>query len=224
MIKTIALSLIGAVAVTTAARVHEQPRPWRAAIALPMHAAIKDMRANEIETLSVVYSPLESTKVTGRLGFGMAYHMALVYTDRAGISYAASSGPSIGTSAQSPANAISAVLYMANDQPSTFGTLAADPHNDTAFVMGSAADVYTKDGSGHIYPTKLVLHGKDLSVQWGSILRTYAIIAGMDLTYSPMSQNSNSLAGAALKRAGVPIDFSSDTLFAPGIFTELPID
>ena len=211
-------------AFTTVAQVHPQVRHAASVVAVHRHAVIADPRADGVETLSVVYSPLESTKVTARLGFGMAYHMALVYTDRSGTSYAASSGPSIGSSAQTPANAISAVLYMADDQPSTFGTLASDPHNDTAFVLGGTGDVYSKDGSGHVYPRVTVMRGKDLSAKWASILQTYATVGGMDLTYSPMSQNSNSLAGTALKRAGVPVDFSSDTLFAPGIFTQLPID
>ena len=211
-------------AFTTAAQVHQPARRAHPAAVVRMHAAVTDADATQVETLSVVYSPLESTKVTARLGFGMAYHMALVYTDRAGRSYAASSGPSIGSSAQTPANAISAVLYMADDQPSSFGTLASDPHNDTAFVLGGAGDVYTRDGSGNVYQRRLVMRGKDLSAKWASILQTYATVGGMELTYSPMSQNSNSLAGVALKRAGVQVDFSSDTLFAPGIFTELPID
>ena len=44
------------------------------------------------------------------------------------------------------------------------------------------------------------------------------------LTYSPISKNSNSMAGTALRNAGLAIPFSVETKFAPAVFTKLPRD
>ena len=174
------------------------------------------------ESLAVYYTPLTSTEVSRLVGFGTAYHMAVVYTDAAGRAYGASSGPSNLAAPQTPRGALSALFATAGNVPSTFGTLVADPHNNTAFVKGERADYYTQDGQGHAYPYAVVARGHDLSARWASILRTYARIGAMRLTYSPISQNSNSLATAALHRAGVDLQFSSATLFAPGSFAQLP--
>ena len=54
------------------------------------------------------------------------------------------------------------------------------------------------------------------------VLRTYARIGQMHLPYSPISQNSNSVAATALRRAGFDMQFSKSTPFAPGLFTRLP--
>ena len=225
MIKTAALSLLSAVEFTATVQVHspvDHPSRLQPAITLHVHPAVTDDRANAIETIAVYYSPLESTKVTRLVGFGMAYHMAIVYTDRAGNSYGASSGPSDNASPQTPANALKAIVFMADQQPSSFGTLVADPSNDHVFIEGHAEDYYTKDREGRAYPHSLVTRGKDLSASWASILRTYADVDRLALTYSPTSQNSNSLAGTALRRAGLAPAFSSATVFAPGLFTQLP--
>lgn len=224
MIKIVALPLLGAMAFTTAAQVHPQAPQVRQAIVMPVHAAVTDTTATGTETITVYYSPLESTKVTRLVGFGMAYHMAVVYTDRAGRSFGASSGPSNNTSPQTPANAVQAIVYMADDRPSSFGTLVSDPLNDHVFIKGTAEDYYTQNREGHAYPHALVAKGKDLSAQWTVILRTYVAAGSLGLTYSPSNQNSNSLAGTALRRAGLAPAFSSDTVFAPGVFTELPVD
>lgn len=185
-----------------------------------MPAAIDD--PSGLETLEVYYSPLDSTRVARFFGLGMAYHMAIVYTDRNGVSRAASSGPSDLSAPQTPEHALSAVFASFDDQPSAFGTLASDPRNGTPFLKGGAGDHSTEDGAGHAYPRTTMLRGKDLSARWGSILRTYARIDAMKLTYSPVTQNSNSLATTALRRAGVTLAFSSDTVFVPGAFTDLP--
>ena len=223
MIKAVALSLLGAMAFTTAAQVYP-PRSSREipAAASIVHNAVPTDRRRQVETLSITFTPLTSTAVARYAGFGMAYHMALVYTDAAGTSYGASSGPSDLQSPQTTANALNAVISMAADVPSSFGTLIADPHNDTAFTEGSSTDYYTKDREGHAYPRTVVLKGTDLSSRWTSILRTYAEVGAVGLSYAPMSQNSNSLAATALNRAGVALPFSHDTLFTPGTFTILP--
>jgi hypothetical protein len=111
---------------------------------------------------------------------------------------------------------------MASNKPSDFGTLVADPHNNTQFVKGRMDDYYTQDYQGKEFPHALAMQGKDLSAQWAIIVKTYAAIGSMGLTYVPTSQNSNSMAGEALRRAGIPVPFSSYAHFAPGEFTYLP--
>lgn len=215
MLKLSALALLGALTLTSAAQVHAVAP---ASPTLP--AAVDD--ASGGETITVVYSPLPSTKAARDFGFGMAYHMALVYTAKDGVSYAASSGPSNLAAAQTPKHAATAILASFDDAPSAFGTLVSDPNNDTPFVVGGAGDHYTRDESGRTFPSNVVLRGEDLSARWASILRTYARIGALQLTYSPVTQNSNSLAATALRQAGVTLDYSSDTVFAPGAFTQLP--
>ena len=217
MLKVSALALLGAMTLTSAAQMRAVTV---GPAAPPLAAAIDDATGGE--TLTIYYSPLDSTKVARELGFGMAYHMALVYTDKAGVSHGASSGPSDLRTPQTPTHALTAVLASFDDAPSAFGTLASDPRNDTPFVKGGSGDDYTRGGAGRPYPSSIVLRGKDLSARWSSILGTYARIGAMKLTYSPVTQNSNSLAATALSRAGVRLAYSSGTVFVPGAFTQLP--
>lgn len=219
MIRSSALALLGAMTFTAASQMHG-PAAVRPAAVAALPAAANDPAGRE--TLDVYYSPLDSTRVARYVGLGMAYHMALVYTDRDGVSRAVSSGPSNLAAPQTPEYALSAVFASFDEQPSVFGILIADPKNDTPFVEGSVADIYTKDGSGHAYPHATVLRGNDLSARWASILRTFARVDAMKLTYSPVTQNSNSLAATALRRAGIKLVSSSGTVFVPGAFTDLP--
>ncbi len=218
MIRLAVLRLLGALTVTTASRMHGPDVQPAAVSAMP--AAIDDSSGSE--TLEVYYSPLDPTRVARFFGLGMAYHMAIVYTDRNGVSRAASSCPSDLSAPQTPEHALLAVFASFDDQPSTFGTLASDSRNGTPFLKSGAGDHSTNDDAGHAYPHATMLHGKDLSARWGSILRTYARIDAMKLTYSPVTQNSNNLATTALRRAGVTLAFSSVTVFVPGAFTDLP--
>ena len=219
MLKISALALLGAMTFTTAARMHGTAT-FDASPVVTLPAATN--LPNGLEKLEVVFSPLDSTEVARYLGLGKAFHMALVYTDRDGISRGASSGPSALAVAQTPALALDAMLASFHDEPSAFGTLASDPDNNKPFMAGSEADHFSKDGAGQPYIKVTVLRGDDLSARWASILQTYARTAAMGLSYSPVSQNSNSLAATALARAGIRMPYSSETVFAPGAFTELP--
>ncbi len=175
------------------------------------------------ESLTVYYSPLTSTDVSRFVGFGTAYHMAIVYTDAAGLSYGASSGPSDLSAEQTPANALTALAAAAKGRTaSSFGMLIADPHNNTPFRKDGPGDIYTRNDQGRAYPSAVVAHGQDLSAQWVAILRTYASLDAMHLAYSPISQNSNTVAAAALRKAGLSLQFSRTTPFAPGSFAQLP--
>ena len=177
-----------------------------------------------IETIAIYFTPLASTKVASIVGLGLAYHMAIVYTDSVGHSYGASSGPSNQATAQTPALALGAILDSARNMPSNFGTLASDPKNNHLFIKGQPEDYYTQDFEGMEYPHVTAVQGRDLSAQWAVILQTYASVGKIHLTYSPVSQNSNSMAGTALRQAGIPIPFSAATKFAPAMFTRLPRD
>jgi len=175
-----------------------------------------------METITVYYSPLDSTRIVEYVGLKIAHHIGIIYTNSAGQSFGVSSGPSVQSVQQSPDNALHAILDMANNKPSDFGTLVSDPHNNTPFVKGRMDDYYTQDYQGKEFPHALALEGKDLSAQWAIIVKTYAAIGKMHLTYSPTSQNSNSMAGEALRRAGIPVPFSVNAKFAPAEFTHLP--
>ncbi len=175
-----------------------------------------------IETIVVYFTPLAATSIIAYVGLGMAHHMAIVYTDKAGQSFGVSSGPSIQSTLQTPQNAITALNSLDENAPSDFGTLISDPHNNTPFEKGRMNDYYTQDSQGIEFPHATVLEGSDLSARWQTIVEAYAAIGRMELTYSPTSQNSNSMAGEALRRAGLSVPFSSSARFAPAVFTHLP--
>ena len=176
-----------------------------------------------IETIAIYFSPLPSTKIATIVGLDLAYHMAIVYTNAAGESFGASSGPSNQSTRQTPASALTALYESAQNVPSDFGTLLSDPKNNHLFIIGRPEDYYTQDFEGTPYPHVLAMSGRDLSAQWQAILKTYTIVGTMRLTYSPITQNSNSMAGTALRKAGIPIPFSVETPFAPALFTILPL-
>ena len=219
MFKLPALALASVMALTSAAQVHPIPDFARTSgISVGAAAPLEDGP----ETLQIYYTPLASTEVSRFVGFGTAYHMAIVYTDAGGRSFGVSSGPSDLAARPSPSHALSALMSMASDAPSAFGTLVADPHNNTRFTIGDRGDDYTRDGQHHAYPHSLVIQGRNLSAQWATIVSTYARVGRLNLTYSPISQNSNSMAATALRRAGLTLQFSSNTWFTPGTFTQLP--
>lgn len=171
------------------------------------------------ETIRIYFTPLAATTVAADVGLGEAYHMAIVYTDAHGTSFGVSGGPSNLAAGQTPLNALSAILDDAECRPSAFGTLVSDPHNDTAFIRHTSGDFYTHGADGVPYPHKLVARGRDLSASWRKIVRTYARIGRRGFTYSPIEQNSNSLAATALTCAGYVQ--SHERYFTPGMLTSL---
>jgi hypothetical protein len=175
-----------------------------------------------MEAITVYYSPLDATRILEVVGLKIAHHIGIVYTNSAGQSFGVSSGPSVQSTQQTPDNALRAIVDMANGAPSNFGTLVSDPHNNTPFVKGRMDDYYTQDFEGKEFPHAIAMQGEDLSAQWQIIVKTYAAIGKMHLTYSPTSENSNSMAGEALRRAGIAVPFSSAARFAPAVFTHLP--
>lgn len=174
-----------------------------------------------METIAVYFTPLVATKVAAYVGLGIAYHMAVVYTNDAGQSFGVSSGPSYHVAAQTPQLALGAIFDSAREIPSRFGSLMSDPRNNHAFKKGTREDFYTQDYLGEPYPSVVVAKGEHLDKQWAAIVHSYERMGAVRLTYSPISQNSNSMAGTALRRAGLPIPFSSSVWFAPGVFNDL---
>ena len=176
-----------------------------------------------METIAVFYTPLASTKLAAVLGFAVASHMALVYTNAAGQSFGVSSGPSIHLMLQNPLQMIEPVVASATNMPSGFGVLMSDPNNNHVFVMRHPEDYYTQDYDGTPFPSATVARGKDLSAKWRVIVSTYQSVGSLKLTYSPVSQNSNSMAGTALRASGLRIPFTRETPFVPAVFTRLPV-
>ena len=175
-----------------------------------------------METIAVFYTPLASTKLAAWLGLAVASHMAIVYTNAAGQSFGVSAGPSIHLMLQSPSQLITPVVASALNELSGFGALMSDPNNDHAFRRRQPEDYYTQDADGTPYPSATVVNGRDLSAKWRAIVAAYRAVSALRLTYSPISQNSNSMAGTALRAAGLPIPFSRATPYAPAVFTQLP--
>src|SRR3989454_1456274 len=158
------------------------------------------------ESISVVYQPVVSFA-------GLtAYHETLVYTDASGNQSFASAGASTpepgGSSLSNISQASSAV---ASGTTSVYGTLQV--------VNGSVADLSNPEHDRMFGPpnapfaTQVLTTSSDLSGQWQSILNTENYIASQNLAYSPLTQNSNSVANTALTAAGLQ---PPDTAFFSG--------
>jgi hypothetical protein len=175
-----------------------------------------------IETIAIYFTPLASTRIVAYVGLSMAYHMGLVYTNSAGQSFGLTSGPSNVMTRQTPAHALSSLYYVMSNSPSSFGTLVSDRNNNKAFAKGHLEDYFTQNSEGQPYPHVTVLQGPDISQKWKLVAKAYHDISELRLTYSPTSQNSNSMATTALRSAGISVPFSSETVYVPGSFTCLP--
>ena len=158
------------------------------------------------ESISVVYQPVVSF-----VGL-TAYHETLVYTDASGNQHFATAGASTpepgGSSLSNISQASSAV---ASGTTSVYGTLQV--------VNGSVADLSNPEHDRMFGPpnapfaTQVLTTSSDLSGQWQSILNTENYIASQNLAYSPLTQNSNSVANTALTAAGLQ---PPDTAFFSG--------
>lgn len=164
-----------------------------------------------------------STKIATLVGLGMAFHVTIVYTNSSGSSFGVSSGPSVHGALQTPGSALRAIVDAALERPSDFGFLISDPANGHPFKRTSRDDYYTQDLGGETFPSYPVLTGKDLSATWAIILNSYEEMSSLHLTYSPITQNSNSMAGTALRQAGIAIPSSFGTRFSPGLFNDLTL-
>src|SRR5439155_4225038 len=100
---------------------------------------------------------------------------------------------------------------VASGTTSVYGTLQV--------VNGSVADLSNPEHDRMFGPpnapfaTQVLTTSSDLSGQWQSILNTENYIASQNLAYSPLTQNSNSVANTALTAAGLQ---PPDTAFFSG--------
>src|SRR5450830_1084655 len=195
--------------------------------------------ADSTSSISVIFLPVAPLPGTGT----MTYHETLVYTTPTGSHYI-SAGPTTFNKdvpwdsgllgkAELAFFISNAIVQAALNAPSPWGTLKVEQNG--TFVPG---DVTPQTGGidvvpafdpdtgipnsdvGTPYPSQVLITGNDLSAQWATIVQTYSSIASLNLTYSPSTQNSNSVANTALAEAGVPLPNTS--LLVPASDTRLP--
>jgi Ca2+-binding RTX toxin-like protein len=130
---------------------------------------------------------------------------------------------------------IAAAIEQANtNTPSIWGTLKVeksgaftpnDPSAGVDVVPTIDSDTGVRNANaGTPYRSQILATGEDLSEQWNTIVSTYNKIADLNLTYSPATQNSNSVANTALSAAGVPLpkDTGPSGTFTPASSNKLP--
>ncbi|TND01461.1 MAG: Hemolysin-type calcium-binding region [Gammaproteobacteria bacterium] len=149
------------------------------------------------ETIHVVYEYLGSF---AGLDY---YHETLLYTNANGQQFLATAGP---TGSPPPENSNSynvsqAASAAANSTSSVYGSL-----DTKTGAISTFEDQWVKQLLGtpqNPNPSEVVATGADLSQQWNNIVQTEQQIANRGLPYSPVTQNSNSVASAALAAAGI---------------------
>jgi hypothetical protein len=153
------------------------------------------------ETISIAYEKL------GSFGGDDYYHQTLVYENSAGekqfATAVASDSPGGGILKQLSA-VLSSPVSAFSGSGSAFGELKTYSGNLSA--LSQAEQDHWFGASDSPYPTRVVAGGADLSGQWREIQLSYMKIGAAKLTYSPLTQNSNSTASTALKSAGITPD------------------
>ncbi len=158
------------------------------------------------ETISIVYEPL------GVFHGVTYYHETLLYTNSDGDQFMATAAPSSqpapGTGdLDNISNASGAA--MTNGQ-SPYGTLIT---NTGALSSFDPADVSRLLGStANPNPSQVVASGADLSTKWNQIVSAENELATENLPYSPLTQNSNSIANTALTAAGIDTPLNDGVL------------
>jgi predicted Zn-dependent protease len=155
------------------------------------------------ETIKVYFEPL------GSIAGDTFNHETIVYTNSSGeqfiaTSYASNSGPS-GSSVANLSEAASAVT---SGSSSVYGTLITQW--GPASGMSQADLAHWLGSPDAPYQSQTVATGADLSQQWSTITGAYFQIGEQGLTYSPMTENSNSAASTALTAAGVDLPTGTD--------------
>ncbi len=157
------------------------------------------------ESIAVYFKPLSTFS-------GLTYyHETLLYTDSNGVQYLVTAYDSIDA-AGTIRNVSEAAAAAEYGFASNFGTivtqvtpLSALSQDEQAHWLGTAANPYTN---------QVLATGTNLSQQWASISQAYQEIGSANLAYSPMTQNSNSVASTGLTAAGVQLP-SGTTIFGP---------
>jgi hypothetical protein len=155
------------------------------------------------EKIEVVYM-----KVRTVLGVDI-FHETLVYTNANGERFIATAFTTLNPANTGALDVSQAAIDAANGKPSVWGTLdtKTGPITDFTNTQGGANWMAALLGApGNPNPSEIVATGKglgSLSAKWAIIEQTEANIKGMNLSYSPTTQNSNSVASTAQKAAGI---------------------
>jgi hypothetical protein len=145
------------------------------------------------ETISVYFEPLGTFN-------GLNYfHETIVYTNSSGQNFFLTSGPTIAASA-SGSNVIGALSDEIANTPSAFGVLFSP--GSQQLTSANAVGI-TQSSSGVPFTSTVVDTGTDLSAVYQTMVNEEQSLNGQNLTYSPLTQNSNSYATTALMAAGV---------------------
>jgi hypothetical protein len=163
-----------------------------------------------METISVIFKPLGSFLGT------TYYHQTLVYKDSFGQSFFMSAAPTlepqIGSMSQALSMMSKASVAVQTGSGSPFGELLYETQMFNP--QSSQAIGITIDAQGNAYASQVVASGESLETQWLKILGAASEIEGANVQYSPLTQNSNSVASTALTAAGIQlptnVGFSGD--------------
>jgi hypothetical protein len=149
------------------------------------------------------------------------YHETVVYTNALGQSFY-SSGNYSNTDPNLNKNILlneglgKQIVQAAEDAqsntPSAWGVLTADINKPLTAASTSGVTV---GANGNAYESEVVASGPDLSSRWAAFNATESSIVSQNLTYSPYTQNSNSLATAGFLGSGITPP-SDTSLFVPG--------
>ncbi|MEO7248279.1 MAG: DUF4280 domain-containing protein [Novosphingobium sp.] len=150
------------------------------------------------EKISIAYEKL------GSVGGTDYYHQTLVYEKANGEKYfataVASSSPKGGILSQL-SGLFSSPVSAVTGSESAFGTLKT--YSGPLSSLSKAEQEHWFGPSDAPYPSRTVASGDDLSGQWQKIQLSYLKTGAANLSYSPLTQNSNSTATTALNSAGV---------------------
>jgi hypothetical protein len=148
------------------------------------------------ESIQVIYEPLGSF-------LGMEYyHETLEYTNSAGQEFFATSGPTASPSGNALYNVTQAASAAATSGGSAYGTLfcVAGTQSQVSSVIGPGNfDSQTSVNDDRV----VVASGSNLSSQWNAITTVCSQVNSEGLSYSPLTQNSNSVASTELTAAGL---------------------
>ena len=164
------------------------------------------------ETISIVYE---------KLAFDQ-YHQTLVYTQTNGekqFATAVAGKTPAGLPSTLAALSSSPVSAMSGSS-SSFGELKT--YSGKVSALSQREQEHWLGSSQSPYPKKIVASGPSLSEQWRKIQLTYIKTDIAQLTYSPLTQNSNSTASTALISAGITPSTKDYSSPAAGRSLKLP--
>jgi hypothetical protein len=170
-------------------------------------------------SIDIIYSPVGPTTGSNATGTVM-YHMTLSYTDASGNKSYISGGPSIPNSnvnlsgAQLASAMVNASTQSLTNTPSAWGTLKINGQGNyrpgdtsTGIDVVPKYDQYTGEintDAGTKFQASRVTNNAT-PAQWQTIVQVYQAVASLNLTYSALTQNSNSLAATALAKVGLSV-------------------